>query len=106
MKAFISGQISGLAKEIYTADFRRAEDRLRRLNIRVVNPIELTKDIPEGSDWQTYMKACLKELIECDAIYMLENWQDSRGATLEHTVAKGLGLLLMYENAPRLTSIS
>lgn len=97
MKVFISGQISGLEKELYTANFRRAEERLRRLMLRVVNPIEVTKDIPEGSDWQVYMKACLKELIECDGICMLEGWQDSRGATLEHTIAKGLGLLVMYE---------
>lgn len=31
-----------------------------------------------------------KELEKCDAVYMLNDWQDSEGVTKEHELAKNL----------------
>ena len=43
-----------------------------------------------------YMRADLAALLTCDAIYMLHGWQESRGATVEHTIATALGLPITY----------
>ena len=33
----------------------------------------------------------------CDAIYLLDNWQDSNGAKEEKALAEAKGLKIMYE---------
>ena len=43
------------------------------------------------------MKEDVKALCECDIIYMLSNWTDSKGAIIEHTIAMYLGLKVQYE---------
>ncbi len=43
------------------------------------------------------MKEDVKALCECDVIYMLSNWTDSKGAIIEHTIAMYLGLKVQYE---------
>ena len=41
----------------------------------------------------------LKELANgCTAIFMLDNWKDSKGAKIELDLAKKLGLKVYYEN--------
>ena len=47
------------------------------------------------------MKADIKLLLDCDAIYMLPNWEVSNGATLEREIAKTLGLEIVYERQPQ-----
>ena len=36
-------------------------------------------------------------LIDCEGIYMLQGWEDSQGARIEHAVAKELGKAVFYE---------
>jgi len=36
-------------------------------------------------------------LKKCDAIHMLPGWRDSKGASMEYLVAKGLGLEILGE---------
>lgn len=92
MKIYISGPITGTSD--YRERFEAAEAIIRTKypGITVVNPVKETADIPDGSSWETYMKACLKILTDRDFIYMLDGWTDSRGAILEHHVAMELGL--------------
>ena len=40
----------------------------------------------------------LKELESCDAIFMLRDWKESNGATIEHEKAKEWGLKIIYQN--------
>ena len=37
------------------------------------------------------MRADLRALLGCDAVYMLPGWRGSRGATVEHAVAGACG---------------
>lgn len=46
------------------------------------------------------MKEYVKALCECDEIFMLKNWTDSKGAIIEHTIAMYLGIKVKYEVAP------
>lgn len=45
----------------------------------------------------------IEALMTCDAIYMMEDWEMSQGATIEHGVARGIGLDVIYES-PRDTA--
>ena len=93
MKIYISGPITGT--DDYRERFSAAEQIINANgdgDIVAVNPVKETADIPDGSSWETYMKACMKILADCDAIYMLDGWSGSRGARLEYLVAMELGL--------------
>lgn len=108
---YISGQITGLQREVYEALFYGAENQLKAKGYEVVNPLSIAEGIaPELIDpathteeeiWQTIVKADIQELMKCEAVYMLPNWQHSEGATLEHRIATGLRLPVYYEVEPR-----
>lgn len=110
-KCYISGQITGLKPEEYEPLFYTAEDQLKAKGYEVINPLRIAKGIaPELIDpkthtereiWRTIVKADITELMKCEAIYMLPNWERSEGATLEHDIAKGLYLAIDYEQEPR-----
>ena len=99
MKIYISGQITGLPVEEYTERFNRAEAYLTGKGYEVVNP--LRNGVPSGARWQEQMKADIRLLLDCGAIYLLANWEKSIGATLEREIAKGLGLIIEYEKTPK-----
>jgi len=46
------------------------------------------------------MRADIRALLECDAIYMLRGWEQSAGARCEHLVAAMCGIEIMYEKEP------
>ncbi len=91
-RVFISGPMSGYANHNRPAFFEVAE-RLYRQGYEVVNPALLTGDT--GKPWEWWMRRCIRLLAECDAIYQLEGWRNSRGARLEHINARELGLEVM-----------
>lgn len=97
-KIYISGQISGLTPEEYTANFTAAATRLTAQGYAVINP--LNNGVDPSEPWIEQMKADIRLLLDCDAIYMLANWELSNGATLEREIAKGLGLTVEYERRP------
>jgi len=91
---YISGPITGMPENNRCA-FDAAAERLRREGWSVVSPMDI-----EGQckTWEEYMRHDLRALLGCDAIYLLEGWEKSRGATLEHRVAVELGLAIEHEN--------
>ena len=104
MKVFVSGKITGepilqcvkkfndARKKIFGTD----EFNLVRRDDIIV-PIELT-GIVFGISNNDAMSICFKALRECDAIYMLSDWENSPGARLEHSQAKDWGLQLYYQD--------
>lgn len=65
----------------------------------VVNPVEVCKDLPrEGILWIDYMRPNIKALVDCDAIFMLIGWGNSKGAQIERRLAEDLGMSVMYED--------
>jgi len=50
-----------------------------------------------GADWLTYMRNDIKTLMLCDEIHMLKDWESSKGAKIEHDLAKSLGIKIVYE---------
>lgn len=60
---------------------------------------ESNKTFPDGSyqhSWLCYMKYHIKNLMDCDVIVMLPDWEQSEGAKLEHHIASKLGFPRYY----------
>jgi hypothetical protein len=94
---FISGKVSGLSPLQAYQNFKSAEMRLvdDKETYKVINPISICKST---YPWWLCMTICLYNLIfKADYIYMLDNWKDSRGAKIEHAVARKIGKEVIYE---------
>lgn len=93
-KVYISGKITGI-EQYAPLLFAEAELTLIEEGFEVVNPTTLKHE--HDLTWSSYMKECIKALTDCDMIYMLGNWTDSRGADIERRIAIDLGMTVIYE---------
>lgn len=103
---YLSGKIGGLEREEYESKFLQAQQRAfaeEGKDIIVINPVDVgdvldsqRQVLPGTLSWEEYMRAAVKALAECTHIYMLPNWGQSRGARIEHDLAKELGLEIRY----------
>ena len=97
MKIYISGKITGLTKEEYVSNFLMAEMHLKSQGHEVANPVTFVAGI-DLEDYPKLMGKCIEELLRCDAIYMLTNWQDSKGAKTELNTAHIYEKVDIYES--------
>ena len=96
MKICISGKISGLPIEEVKEKFSKAGKYLSTFGYEVVNPLD--NGLPEGATWEEHMLADIAMLFQCEAIYMLPDWSDSKGAMIEKHIAQVQGKGIMYES--------
>lgn len=77
-------------------NFEKASIQILQNGFTPINPIE---EVPyvEGWTWEQYMLKDIEILFGCDSIYMLSNWVNSRGAKIEHAIAKECGKTIVYE---------
>lgn len=87
---YIAGPITGHENGNREAFFR-AEQLLKQQGYIVLNP----HCLPAGLTEFQYMDICLAMLRSADAIYLLDDWQDSSGALVECALAKKLGLAII-----------
>lgn len=95
---YLSGAITN--NPSYRKQFNEAQKHLESKGETVLNPVKLGLMLEleqEDPSWEDYMKLDITALIQCDAIYMLQGWESSKGATLEHHIAKELGLKITYQ---------
>ena len=104
MKIYISGKISGLPIEAAKAKFKWHAGFLELKGYEPVNPFDtepiFEKPITEYTKdeiWAIFMAADIKELFACEAIYMLKDWGQSKGARVEYAIAKEIGLKIFFE---------
>ena len=89
-RIYIAGPMTGQPDHNYPA-FHAAAERFRQAGWEVVNPAENfggRTDLPRES----YLRADVALLVECDAVAMLPGWEDSRGAKMEYLLARELTL--------------
>ena len=89
-RIYLSGQISGLCREEYTANFAKAEELLRKDGYQVVNPTRTILSRWPLCRWAKYRHYLIYDiwlLLHCDYIYKLPGWKESRGAQIESCVA-------------------
>ena len=95
MKFYISGPMTGLPEYNYPAFFAM-EKKLQAIgHWQIVNPARL----PHQPTWRKYMVQDILYLLDCTHVIMLCGWQNSKGAKLEHHIAKELGITILYEES-------
>lgn len=95
MKIYLSGKISGTDLDYVRRLFDKVATTLQSLGHKVVNP--LCNGLSEHDPWEEHIAKDIINLMDCEGIYMLQGWEDSQGARIEHAVAKEIGLKVMYE---------
>lgn len=116
MKIYVSGPMSG-RPNLNEPAFREARRFIERVGgHEAVLPHEVApyrhegkkcpKSYADGQDGHgsaCYLRTDLIEMLaECDAVYMLADWESSVGARLEHSVAAASGMPIYYEYCPKL----
>jgi hypothetical protein len=86
---YIAGAVTGLDRKEVEFKFDKAEKHLLNKGYIVRNP---TKLIHPAEGWNTAMRKSIMILCKCDAIALLPDWHESKGAVLENTIAKQLEL--------------
>jgi len=95
MKIYISGKISHLPEKEVKDKFEKAFQKLKAHRAEVINPCNLPHE--HDHTWESYMKEGLKSMLDCDIVYMLSDWKQSRGAITEYELAKLLKIKVLYE---------
>ena len=94
-RVYISGAITGLPIEEVKNNFKKASEYIVKLGFEPVNPFDIY--LGKSATWKEYMLVDIPMLLTCDEIYMLSNWKQSKGATIEFLLAEGAGMKINYE---------
>lgn len=81
MKIYIAGPITGT--DDYMLRFAVAEERLQKEGHTVLNPVRVAAELPEEASYEEYINLGICLLDMCEGIFMLKNWDTSKGATIE-----------------------
>lgn len=111
-KIYIAGPMRGLPEYNFPA-FDAAKKELEAIGWEVVSPADLDRQagfdpssLPWDFDWDTLpanfslhdaIERDVHALKQCQAIYLLEGWKDSKGAQAEKALAEWLGLEVGYQ---------
>lgn len=87
-KCYVAGPMTGYP-ELNYPKFAEVSARLRKMGFEVVSPAELN---PITTPYREAMINDILALVHCDHIVMLDGWEKSKGATLEHQIADVLGI--------------
>ncbi len=88
-RIYVAGPMSGYEQHNFPL-FNHYAARLRSLGYDVVNPVDINPD--PGTPWEECMKKDIVQLLTCDSVAVLPGWECSRGASLEVSIAKALGM--------------
>ena len=105
MKVYISLPISGHPIEERVAYANMVRNNLIEVisqtcgflgrNLRVVTPFDICPE--SDKPYSYYMGKDIEALLECDAIYMCEGWQNSKGCMAEFEVARIYNKQILFE---------
>jgi hypothetical protein len=98
MRIYISGPVTGT--EDYMARFQAAEHKLEEKGYTVINPAKVNAELPDTLAHNEYMVVSLAMMELCDAVYMMDGWQESKGCSIEfeHAFNNGLAIVFEYGN--------
>lgn len=106
-RVYIAGPMTGYPDLNFPA-FHNAAKEYRRRDCFVINPAEINAGADEAaivakmtveqhqSHWVACMRKDISALMTCDEIVMLDGWTRSKGANLEHHIARALGMTVHY----------
>jgi nucleoside 2-deoxyribosyltransferase len=90
-KIYIAGKVTGLSVEQYLRKFAEAQSAIEDLGFEAINPIAVVNN--SECDWQTAMKKCIAAMMQCDAVFLLENYHKSEGAMIEFNLCLDIGMM-------------
>ena len=96
MKIYISGPITGTVG--YMERFQEIEKKMEAAGIVAINPAKVNGQLPDILTHAEYMKTSIAMLDMCEAVYMLEGWQQSKGCSIEFEYAYEHGISIYFEN--------
>jgi hypothetical protein len=106
IRIYIAGPMRGHNCFNFPAFFK-AEKKLQNKDIYdVVNPARIDEEEgfnPNNSSavsnefLRKVFGRDIKEILKCDAIYMLKSWDKSLGAKIEHDLASLMNMHILYE---------
>lgn len=96
MTIYIAGKITGLSKEESDKKFEEAAKMLREQGHLVFIPTVLPAY--DEVSHEDYLHICFAMIDICECVYMLKNWQQSKGAKLERLYATSKGKVILYED--------
>lgn len=94
-RTYSSGKISGLNYFDTEVKFEQADDEIRSLGFKPVNPLKSW--LPRRSPWCLHIAADLILMLTCSRIYLHTDWERSRGAKIEKRFADLLGYEKIYQ---------
>lgn len=121
--AYISGPITGLLNGNFDA-FMLAQRKLETEGYICVNPHEINREIydkwekiqkpdnnvllqnHENEMWCEFMKSDIQHLVKCDCVFLLDNYETSRGCRLEIVIAQKLNIPIYYMRDYKLFDIT
>ena len=95
MKIYISGPITGTKD--YIERFGKAQHALNKAGYITVNPAIVNRMLPSNTTHEEYMKMSICMLDMCEAIYMMNGWQQSPGCNQEYGYALAKGMIVIKE---------
>lgn len=93
-KMYLSGKITGTTD--WRERFAEAENKLKD-TYTIMNPARINGEMPEDTTHEEYMIISFDLLRMCDCIYMMEGWEDSKGARMEYAKAKEWNLDIFFQ---------
>lgn len=97
MKIYIAGKITGFSRDEYMAKFAKAQKKFEAEGNLVMNPAYV--NATDGFDHSEYLHVCYAMIDVCDAVYMLSDWQQSKGARMELQYACDHRKKILYEDS-------
>lgn len=99
MLIYLSGGITNVPD--YMERFAKTETLLTKIGDKVINPAKVNAQLPEGTDYDDYMRLSFVLLDMADAIYMMNGWEKSKGARMELLKAYQTGKRIIFEGEDR-----
>lgn len=87
MKVYIAGPMTGLPEFNYPAFFAAAEV-LEERGYEPLNPATA----PVCDSWEGYMRHGITQLMQADAVFLLDGYHNSQGARIESALAEKLSI--------------
>ncbi len=95
MRVYISGPITGTTD--YIERFDKAEGELSAAGCDTVNPARCNMYLPADLKHEEFMHICKAQIDLCEALYMLNGWENSNGCRQEFEYASRQGISITFE---------
>jgi hypothetical protein len=94
---YISGPMTG--RPNYNREAFFAAELMIGKTEKTFNPARI--ELKNPAEWEDYMRVDIAGLMVCDTIYMLDGWNNSKGAQLEHYLAQRLRIKIIYQDTTK-----